>query len=354
MKDIDILYETTEVKKKTEGWKKIFVILTALIILGLDCVCFVIFLRESMCEKNKDPYATEEVRIVEIEGQWQILPPEEEPVGEKMIKALPDCLLGTIIVMAIPDLVLFLLAVCIYKLIKRKKAGERPWPPIIAGAVILSSSALFLFLAIVGYIKHVEEASKKVPEVRAHAPVIYIYSEETQSVNVDLELDGYLTFTFPEYPSDGGWNVTADSEGNLIDDNGREYDFLFWEAVVYFEPDFSHGACVTGNDTEKYLYEACETLGLNEEETAAFIEYWLPQMEKNDYNVICFQTDRFDDAARLNIEPSPDVLLRVNMVWYPTKKFVDIEEQDLKGMGISQEQRHGLTVVEWGGERIDR
>ncbi|MBQ7275597.1 MAG: hypothetical protein IJR15_09080 [Clostridiales bacterium] len=75
-------------------------------------------------------------------------------------------------------------------------------------------------------------------------------------------------------------------------------------------------------------------------------------MEGNNYNVITFQTTAFDEAAKLNITPVPDVLVRVNMLWFPSDDYVEIEPQNLMQMSVPLSERHGFTAVEWGGEML--
>lgn len=65
----------------------------------------------------------------------------------------------------------------------------------------------------------------------AEKPVIYLYPEEETEVRVELELSGgELTCTYPEYSN--GWEVTARPDGTLTDAEGREYNYLYWEATV--------------------------------------------------------------------------------------------------------------------------
>ena len=117
--------------------------------------------------------------------------------------------------------------------------------------------------------------------------------------------------------------------------------------------DLSCGFCVKGCDTESFLNEALAELGLNEKEAADFMSYWLPLMEGNEYNVITFQTTAYEDAAGLIVNPSPDVTVRINMLWYATSEYVELESQNLEDMNPSLTDRFGLTLVEWGGEVID-
>ena len=78
--------------------------------------------------------------------------------------------------------------------------------------------------------------------------------------------------------------------------------------------------------------------------------YWLPQMEKNPYNVICFQKDAYENSVGLDVQPAPDTIIRVNMYFYPSDEYTYIDEQDLSSMNPSVEERQGLVLVEWGGE----
>lgn len=181
----------------------------------------------------------------------------------------------------------------------------------------------------------------------AYKPVIYLYPEQETDVSVKLDLTGKLTCTYPEYKD--GWKVTAAPDGTLTDAKGQIYNYLYWEGETYTNYDLSKGFCVKGKDTAKFLEDALENLGLNRKEANEFIVYWLPLMQDNPYNIISFQTDSYTDAAKLNITPSPDTLIRVFMTWQSTDKYLDLPEQQL-----SAPERNGFTVVEWGGTEITK
>ena len=176
-------------------------------------------------------------------------------------------------------------------------------------------------------------------------PVIYLYPEEECRVDVRLDYAGELTCTYPSY--NDGWSVTARPDGTLIDDTGMQYQYLYWEGEGYKNFDFSEGFCVAGEDTAAFLEVALEKLGLNRREANEFIIYWLPRMQNNPYNVIAFQTETYEEAAKLHISPEPDTLLRVFMAWYGTKTPVDLPAQEL-----TAPVREGFTVVEWGGAEM--
>ena len=176
-------------------------------------------------------------------------------------------------------------------------------------------------------------------------PVIYLYPEETKDVTVTLDLNGELACTYPK--SNGTWSVTAYPDGTLTDANGQEYNYLYWEGVTDVEYDFSEGFCVKGEDTAEFLETALADLGLTRREANEFIVYWLPLMEVNEYNIIAFQTDVYEENAKLSVTPTPETVIRVFMAWYGTDKEIDIVSQEL-----TAPERTGFTVIEWGGSQV--
>ncbi len=179
----------------------------------------------------------------------------------------------------------------------------------------------------------------------AKKPVIYLYPEQKTEVSVELLLDGELTCTYPEY--DQGWNVTAYPDGQLVDETGMRYNYLYWEGKTSQAYNMSEGFCVAGKDTAAFLETALEKLGLTRQEANEFIVYWLPQMQENPYNLISFQINDYTDHAQLKISPEPDTLIRVFMTWKPLEKLQQIPEQSL-----CAPKRSGFTVVEWGGSEL--
>ena len=178
-----------------------------------------------------------------------------------------------------------------------------------------------------------------------YKPVIYLYPETETEVSVKLFLDGELTCTYPSY--DGGWKVTAAPDGTLTDAKGQTYSYLYWEGKTGTAWDMTEGFCVRGEDTAAFLEEALEQLGLTRREANEFIVYWLPLMQENPYNLISFQTDLYTNAAKLDISPVPDTVIRVFMAWQASESYVPMEAQHL-----SAPERTGFTVVEWGGTEI--
>ena len=179
----------------------------------------------------------------------------------------------------------------------------------------------------------------------AYKPVIYLYPEREMDVSVRLALNGKLTCTYPAY--NDGWNVTATPDGMLTDAQGQTYNYLYWEGQTNARWDMTEGFCVKGEDTATFLEDALAKLGLTRREANEFIVYWLPLMQESPYNIISFQTDVYENAAKLDISPVPDALIRVFMAWQPAEAYVAIQPQTL-----TTPERTGFTAVEWGGTQL--
>lgn len=183
-------------------------------------------------------------------------------------------------------------------------------------------------------------------QVQTKKPVIYLYPTEEQRVSVELEYQGEFTCTYPNY--DNGWDVIAHPDGTIINlKDQREYSYLYWEGISEINYDMSKGFVVKGEETEEFLKDKLEFLGLTPREYNEFIVYWLPLMQENEYNLITFVGKEYDDLAKLKITPQPDSILRVMMAYKPLKYPVIVEEQELETF-----ERKGFSVIEWGGVEV--
>jgi hypothetical protein len=188
------------------------------------------------------------------------------------------------------------------------------------------------------------------PSMRNHGagmrkPIIYLYPQQPTAVNVQLDLKGELTHTYPKYPAKNGWQVMAQPNGELLDQNtGKIYYSLFWEAETKFKYDLSSGTVVAGAETAEFLDKLLEKLGLNRREANEFITYWLPELEKNAYNLIHFSAQEYQQQAKLKVTPKPDTEIRIFMVYQPLDAPIKVAPQT-----FTSPARKGFTLVEWGG-----
>lgn len=184
-------------------------------------------------------------------------------------------------------------------------------------------------------------------EAAVRKPVIYLYPTQEQEITVQLDFQGEIIHSYPAYPQATGWKVKASPDGTLRDvQTGKEYGYLFWEGQSAYQYQAATGFVVEGKATVEFLEEKLEILGLNRAEATDFITYWMPELEKNPYNLIHFSEADYQTQAPLIISPSPTTLLRVFMVYQPLTHPIVIPKQDLP-----TKKRQGFTVVEWGGKK---
>ena len=181
----------------------------------------------------------------------------------------------------------------------------------------------------------------------SHKPIIYIYPQEETNVSVRVGYPENLTCTYPKY--EDGWDVIASPDGTLKDiKTGRNLYALYWEGIRNKEVKAEDGFVVKGENVASFLEEKLDILGLNDREAEEFIVYWLPILEKNEYNFIRFyEKEEIDEMMPLEITPGPETLIRVLMGWKKLDKNIEVKEQKLEKV-----QRTGYTVVEWGGTEI--
>ncbi len=181
-------------------------------------------------------------------------------------------------------------------------------------------------------------------------PIIYIYPKTKQPVSIQFQDPSILAHTYPKYKNQNSWEVIASPNGNLYHEKTkRNYYALYWEGKGgNYQKYLSTGFLVASQDTIYFLEEKLAILGLNEREINEFIIYWLPKMEKNKYNLVHFMTEEWDKKAPLIINPKPDTLIRIFMLYKPLNKKQDIPPQKLE-----KRTRKGYSVIEWGGHIID-
>lgn len=84
-------------------------------------------------------------------------------------------------------------------------------------------------------------------------------------------------------------------------------------------------------------------MGLTPKEYNEFIVYWAPKLQENEYNKIYFAEDDYTDEAKLEINPKPDSILRVFMVYEKADENTVLPKQEIKPF-----ERKGFTVDRMG------
>lgn len=214
--------------------------------------------------------------------------------------------------------------------------------------IILKILKISIALIIILFFVQVRLAVHELKTATIYKPIIYLYPTEDKEVTVKLRYDKNITVSYPKYIT--GWNVLAKTDGNLIDlATNKKLYALYYESknIEKFKVE-NDGFVVKGENIANFLEEKLDILGLNEREKEEFIIYWIPKLEKNEYNYIRFATmDEINNNMPLDINPNPDTLIRVWMTYKKLNRPIEIKEQKL----ITPE-RNGFVAVEWGGTEI--
>lgn len=174
-------------------------------------------------------------------------------------------------------------------------------------------------------------------------PVIYLYPEKDTTVTVKVGAD--ITKSEPAYPV-SGWTVLAHKSGQL-DYQGQSYSSLFWEGMGHgLYPDISgRGFVVAKKDLVPTIISHLSQLGLNQQETTDFLEFWQSKLPTSAYTRLTWLTTaEMNQLAPLAVSPRPDTAIRVFLDFAPLEKPINLAPQNL-----SAPARAGFTLVEWGG-----
>lgn len=187
----------------------------------------------------------------------------------------------------------------------------------------------------------------KRPQVTVRKPVVYVYPDRPRRVRVAIDLRGEFTARYPAMEH-GAWEVLAHPDGTLVDRSGREHRYLFWEGTgVDFRIDPAEAVGVPGSESAAFLESVCDAYALTPAECGDFVTYWLPEMKRNAFNVVAFPDSLYQAYAPMRVQPEPDTLIRLFMVFEGHDSPVWTGNPALPSY-----DRKGFTVVEWGGAAL--
>lgn len=182
------------------------------------------------------------------------------------------------------------------------------------------------------------------PSYGCGKPVIYLYPENPTLV--DVKVGAKVEISEPFYPQATGWQkVWAEPSGQLTY-QGKKYDSLFWEGIGYGKyPSIQSGVVVARAEALSTMRRHLKELGLNEKESADFVEYWQNYIPNKAFvRLTWFNTEELDILAPLKVVPKPDTVIRVFLDMAGSDEWFDLPAQDLSSI-----PRRGFTLVEWGG-----
>ena len=125
------------------------------------------------------------------------------------------------------------------------------------------------------------------------------------------------------------------------------YSYIYWDAAIpnnlITVP--KEGYSVAYSGLSEFLTTLLPRLGLNRQEAKDFIDYWTAQLPKSNYYFIgIIPQMQINTLAPLIINPKPDSILRVTLFFKPLE-----EDKFVTAPKIESFNRHGFSVIEWGG-----
>lgn len=181
-----------------------------------------------------------------------------------------------------------------------------------------------------------------VPQVECGKPVVYLYPQ--QKTKVTVKVGANITKSDPIY--NNGWEAVANPDGK-IQVGQTVFPYLFWEGMGLGKyPAIKSAKVVDRQSVEQTIKDDLKYIGLNEQETSDFIEFWMPKMPDSPYvRMTWFQNDELNKLAPLAISPAPDSVIRVFLDYQATFKA----DSKYPAQQLKQYERNGFTAVEWGG-----
>ncbi|MEZ4318759.1 MAG: SH3 domain-containing protein [Myxococcota bacterium] len=176
-------------------------------------------------------------------------------------------------------------------------------------------------------------------------PILYVYADPPEPVSIRPMAPLRFHRTRPEGPN--GWTGVAQPDGSVVVD-GRAWPELFWEGRSFWFAPPRDSVVVGERDVERFLTRALDLQGLTLVEREAFLNAWLPDLSGRGALRIGFhRPEDIDRIAPLDVEPEPDVFLRVLMDAAPTDADPDPESSWPRP--ATPDRKGRLVAVEWGG-----
>lgn len=180
------------------------------------------------------------------------------------------------------------------------------------------------------------------PTAYGGKPAIYLYPKTTTNIKVEIHPQGQLLKTDSLYDSKMfGWDIVANPDGLI----NNKVDSLYYEAAIPIKTP-TNGYVVTYNDLFSFSKQYVQELGLNENESNAFIQFWRQKLPPALYYMVTnLDQDTINSIYPLQITPKPDTILRIELYFKPLATRIPL----LLPRHVNPPARTGFTAVEWGG-----
>lgn len=179
-------------------------------------------------------------------------------------------------------------------------------------------------------------------------PVIYLYPDKPEYVNVKLLTPGNIYISIPFYPENGWKNIFSFPNGTLIYQQ-KTYHELYYETSINNINPPQNGIIIPSENLYQKLTQITKALGLITHEQEEFLNYWMPKLENLHKPYILFSVISPSEKNRIDsveLNPSPET--RIEFLAY-FKGLDAIENVQPLILPSTPPSRKGFTEVEWGG-----
>lgn len=204
-------------------------------------------------------------------------------------------------------------------------------------------------------------------------PVVYLYPPKPTEVKVMFDSAMQFDTNIPTYHH--GWKVLARPDGTLTDlqpqftdcdtinsthvgseyakdaCKANSYPYLYWsgKSLDHVYPSVTEGWVVRKSELADFMSKTLDTIGFTKQEKTDMLAYWIPAMFSKQapyYRVAFLQTAQMNSLVPMIVTPRPDSIYRLFLDWSP---LVSKPATPLTPQVLSTVNRHGFTLVEWGG-----
>ncbi len=178
---------------------------------------------------------------------------------------------------------------------------------------------------------------------------LFLYPMKKQNVKVSLPESIIPSSENSQYTVENRekvFNVVANTDGEILLSNGVKRNY-----IAYDNPDISwvkdplSGKVLSYSTLRQDLADLSNTLGLNDREEEAFIDYFSRKLPKAKYYIASL-VDEYDAEAVMpwKIYPTPDTQIRLLFFFKPLVSKPIVQDQK-----IEKVRRYGFTVLDFAG-----
>lgn len=181
--------------------------------------------------------------------------------------------------------------------------------------------------------------------IEVDKPVIYLQNPVKLDFSLRVVPTNDFTFTYPAYKDE--WKGTLHPTG-LIEINGQNYPYLFWDSKQEFSlKKHTNGYRISKKDVMPFLENQLSAAGLTSIEKADFITYWGPRLTKYETVFVQFYLqETCDQFATIQCDPAPTT---VNRLYIAFSEWNDRFEKYIHPIQLPTFERTGFNILEWGG-----